>query len=45
MYVAYAYRWTKVGNVVLVIMDVVDVLLPVCEHFVNPKNLIFSSSR
>jgi acyl-CoA-dependent ceramide synthase len=29
MYVAYAYRWTKIGNVILVIMDVVDVLLPV----------------
>lgn len=29
MYVAYAYRWTKVGHVVLVIMDVVDFLLPV----------------
>lgn len=29
MYVAYAYRWTKIGNVILVIMDVVDFLLPV----------------
>ena len=32
MYIAYAYRWTKVGNVVLVIMDVVDFLLPVCKQ-------------
>lgn len=32
MYIAYAYRWTKVGNVILVIMDVVDVLLPVCKR-------------
>ena len=31
MYVAYAYRWTKVGHVVLVIMDVVDFLLPVSQ--------------
>ena len=30
MYVAYAYRWTNVGNVILCIMDVVDFLLPVC---------------
>jgi acyl-CoA-dependent ceramide synthase len=29
MYVTYAYRWTKVGNVILCIMDVVDFLLPV----------------
>ena len=27
MYVAYAYRWTKIGNVILVIMDVVDVFV------------------
>ena len=33
MYVAYAYRWTNVGNVVLCIMDVVDFLLPVCKRF------------
>lgn len=31
MYVAYAYRWTNVGNVILCIMDVVDFLLPVCK--------------
>ncbi|KAL6713831.1 Sphingosine N-acyltransferase lag1 [Lecanora helva] len=31
MYIAYAYRWTKVGNVVLVIMDVVDYLLPLAK--------------
>ena len=32
MYVAYAYRWTNVGNVILCIMDVVDFLLPVCKQ-------------
>lgn len=31
MYVAYAYRWTNVGNVVLCIMDVVDFLLPLAK--------------
>lgn len=29
MYVTYAYHWTKIGNVILCIMDVVDFLLPV----------------
>ena len=29
MYVCYAYRYTKIGNVILCIMDVVDILLPV----------------
>ncbi|CAF9936337.1 MAG: sphingosine N-acyltransferase lag1 [Alectoria fallacina] len=31
MYVAYAYRWTNVGNVILCIMDVVDFLLPLAK--------------
>ena len=31
MYIAYAYRWTKVANVVLVLMDAVDFMLPVCK--------------
>lgn len=35
MYVAYAYRWTKIGNVILVIMDVVDVMLPVRKRCAN----------
>lgn len=38
MYVAYAYRWTKVGNVVLVIMDVVDFLLPVCKRYAKCRD-------
>lgn len=29
MYVCYAYRYTNIGNVILCIMDVVDILLPV----------------
>ncbi len=36
MYVAYSYRWTKIGNVILVIMDVVDILLPVRKRCTNP---------
>lgn len=32
MYVAYTYRWTKIGNVILVIMDIVDFILPVCKR-------------
>lgn len=39
MYVAYAYRWTKVGHVVLVIMDVVDFLLPVSQTHPYPCGL------
>ena len=31
MYITYNYRWTKMGHVVLCIMDVVDFLLPVCR--------------
>lgn len=39
MYVAYAYRWTKVGHVVLVIMDVVDFLLPVSQTPLYPYEI------
>ncbi|MCJ1384016.1 sphingosine N-acyltransferase lag1 [Xylographa soralifera] len=31
MYVCYAYRYTKIGNVILCIMDVVDILLPLAK--------------
>ena len=37
MYVAYTYRWTKVGHVVLVIMDVVDFLLPVSKRRLHSR--------
>ena len=43
MYVAYAYRWTNVGNVVLCIMDVVDFLLPVCKRFEAIRYSLFAS--
>lgn len=45
MYVAYTYRWTKVGHVVLVIMDVVDFLLPVSEQDIRPVKLTMSATR
>lgn len=46
MYVAYAYRWTNVGNVILCIMDVVDFLLPLAKmlkylHFEAACNTMF----
>ena len=45
MYVAYAYRWTKVGHVVLVIMDVVDFLLPVSQPLpVSVWNMLMQNS-
>jgi len=37
MYIAYTYRWTKVGHVVLIIMDVVDFLLPVSKQNLHLK--------
>lgn len=30
IYTSYVYHMTKVGNLILCIMDVVDILLPVC---------------
>ena len=45
MYVAYAYRWTKVGHVVLVIMDVVDFLLPVSQTLpASVRNMLMQHS-
>ncbi|MCJ1400857.1 sphingosine N-acyltransferase lag1 [Xylographa trunciseda] len=46
MYVCYAYRYTKIGNVILCIMDVVDVLLPLAKmikylHYESACNIAF----
>ena len=39
MFIAYAYRWTNIGHVILVIMDSVDFLLPVSElHSVQSRD-------
>jgi very-long-chain ceramide synthase len=29
---SYAYNWTRVGHLILLLMDVVDLFLPVCLH-------------
>ena len=45
MYVCYVYRYTKIGNVILCTMDVVDILLPVSVMLVlrSTKTLTHSA--
>lgn len=35
IYASYRYGYTRVGNLILVLMDVVDLFLPVCSHTPN----------
>lgn len=45
MYICYAYRYTKMGNVILCIMDVVDFFLPVSALKLMWMMLILSAGK
>lgn len=39
IYASYRYGHTRVGNLILVLMDVVDLFLPVCDHNQTPPSV------
>ena len=40
LFASYTYHFTRVGNLILVLMDVVDIFLPVCSLVPGFRNQI-----